>query len=95
MNSRIRFYQASSSEMFGMVRETPQNEDTQFHPRSPYGVAKLYGHWHHGELPRELRDVCLLGNSVQSRIAAARLGVCNPQSEPRRRHASGWACRRV
>jgi GDPmannose 4,6-dehydratase len=45
VNPRIRFYQASSSEMFGMVRETPQNEGTQFHPRSPYGVAKLYGHW--------------------------------------------------
>ena len=44
VNPRIRFYQASSSEMFGMVRETPQNEGTQFHPRSPYGVAKLYGH---------------------------------------------------
>ena len=45
VNSKIRFYQASSSEMFGMVRETPQNENTQFYPRSPYGVAKLYGHW--------------------------------------------------
>jgi GDPmannose 4,6-dehydratase len=45
VNPRIRFYQASSSEMFGMVRETPQNENTQFYPRSPYGVAKLYGHW--------------------------------------------------
>jgi GDPmannose 4,6-dehydratase len=41
----IRFYQASSSEMFGMVREPFQNENTQFYPRSPYGVAKLYGHW--------------------------------------------------
>jgi GDPmannose 4,6-dehydratase len=41
----IRFYQASSSEMFGKVRETPQNEDTPFYPRSPYGVAKVYGHW--------------------------------------------------
>lgn len=45
VNPKIRFYQASSSEMFGMVRESPQNEDTQFYPRSPYGVAKLYGHW--------------------------------------------------
>ena len=44
-NPKIRFYQASSSEMFGMVRETPQSENTQFYPRSPYGVAKLYGHW--------------------------------------------------
>ena len=41
----IRYYQASSSEMFGKVRETPQRETTPFHPRSPYGVAKAYGHW--------------------------------------------------
>ena len=40
-----RFYQASSSEMFGQVREVPQSERTPFHPRSPYGVAKVYGHW--------------------------------------------------
>src|SRR6185295_5399034 len=40
-----RFYQASSSEMFGKVVETPQNERTPFYPRSPYGVAKLYAHW--------------------------------------------------
>jgi GDPmannose 4,6-dehydratase len=45
VDSSIRFYQASSSEMFGKVRETPQNEMTPFHPRSPYGVAKVYGHW--------------------------------------------------
>ncbi|MCS6816479.1 MAG: GDP-mannose 4,6-dehydratase [Blastocatellia bacterium] len=45
VNPRIRFYQASSSEMFGEAREVPQNEQTPFHPRSPYGVAKLYGHW--------------------------------------------------
>lgn len=43
--SNARFYQASSSEMFGKAAETPQNERTPFHPRSPYGVAKLYGHW--------------------------------------------------
>jgi GDPmannose 4,6-dehydratase len=41
----IRFYQASSSEMFGKVHEVPQNERTPFYPRSPYGVAKVYGHW--------------------------------------------------
>ena len=45
VNPKIRFYQASSSEMFGRVRAEPQNEDTQFWPRSPYGVAKVYGHW--------------------------------------------------
>lgn len=45
VNKKIRFYQASSSEMFGKVREVPQNEHTPFYPRSPYGVAKVYGHW--------------------------------------------------
>jgi len=44
-NPEIRFYQASSSEMFGRVREVPQTETTPFYPRSPYGVAKVYGHW--------------------------------------------------
>lgn len=44
VNRSIKFYQASSSEMFGKARETPQNEMTPFHPRSPYGVAKVYGH---------------------------------------------------
>ncbi|MFM8780645.1 MAG: GDP-mannose 4,6-dehydratase, partial [Gemmatimonadota bacterium] len=42
---KARFYQASSSEQFGMVQETPQRESTPFYPRSPYGVAKVYGHW--------------------------------------------------
>ena len=42
---KTKFYQASTSEMFGKVQETPQNENTPFYPRSPYGVAKLYGHW--------------------------------------------------
>ncbi len=45
VDSSIRFYQASTSEMFGKVRKTPQCEQTPFHPRSPYGVAKLYAHW--------------------------------------------------
>lgn len=45
VNPEIRFYQASSSEMFGKVREVPQKETTPFYPRSPYGVAKVYGHW--------------------------------------------------
>ncbi|MEE9449312.1 MAG: GDP-mannose 4,6-dehydratase [Ignavibacteriaceae bacterium] len=42
---KVKFYQASTSELFGKVRETPQNEQTPFYPRSPYGVAKLYGYW--------------------------------------------------
>jgi len=45
VDSKIKFYQASSSEMFGKVTETPQKETTRFHPRSPYGVAKVYGHY--------------------------------------------------
>ena len=45
VNPKIRFYQASSSEMFGKVAEVPQTEATPFYPRSPYGVAKVYGHW--------------------------------------------------
>ncbi len=45
VNPKIRFYQASSSEMFGKVLEVPQREETPFYPRSPYGVAKVYGHW--------------------------------------------------
>ncbi len=45
INPKIKFYQASSSEMFGKVQETPQRESTPFYPRSPYGVAKVYGHW--------------------------------------------------
>lgn len=49
---QIRFYQASSSEIFGMVVETPQNERTVFHPRSPYGVVKTYGHY----ITRNYRD---------------------------------------
>lgn len=45
VNAKIKFYQASSSEMFGAVKVAPQNEKTHFYPRSPYGVAKLYAHW--------------------------------------------------
>src|SRR5919206_1103378 len=45
VDADIRFYQASSSEMFGKVVEVPQRESTPFYPRSPYGVAKVYGHW--------------------------------------------------
>jgi len=45
VDKKIKFYQASSSEMFGKVKKSPQNEETEFYPRSPYGAAKLYGHW--------------------------------------------------
>jgi GDPmannose 4,6-dehydratase len=45
LTSRVRFYQASTSELYGLAQETPQKESTRFHPRSPYGVAKLYAYW--------------------------------------------------
>ena len=45
MQKKIKFYQAGTSEMFGKVKSFPQNEQTDFYPRSPYGVAKLYAHW--------------------------------------------------
>ena len=45
LNKKTKFYQAGTSEMFGKVKETPQNENTPFYPRSPYGVAKVYAHW--------------------------------------------------
>src|SRR3954469_6102621 len=45
MEKRVRFYQASTSELYGLVQETPQRETTPFYPRSPYGVAKLYAYW--------------------------------------------------
>lgn len=67
----IRFYQASSSEMFGKVRESPQNEGTPFYPRSPYGVAKVYGHW-------------ITVNYRESYDLFACSGICFNHESPRR-----------
>ena len=80
----IRFYQASSSEMFGAVQQEPQNEQTPFWPRSPYGVAKVYGHWITVNLSRKLRDLRLLGDPLQPRVAAAGHGVRHPKGHRRR-----------
>ena len=68
----IRFYQASSSEMFGKVREVPQTESTPFYPRSPYGVAKAYGHFITVNYRESLRALRCLRDPVQPRVAAAR-----------------------
>ncbi len=73
VDSDIRFYQASSSEMFGKVREVPQNEDTPFYPRSPYGVAKVYGHW-------------ITVNYRESYDLFACSGICFNHESPRRGH---------
>ncbi len=61
VNNRIKFYQASSSEMFGKVQEVPQTESTPFYPRSPYGVAKLYGHWITINYRESYRMYCVSG----------------------------------
>ncbi len=67
----IRFYQASSSEMFGKVQDVPQTEQTAFYPRSPYGVAKLYGHW-------------ITINYRESYDLFATSGICFNNESPRR-----------
>jgi GDPmannose 4,6-dehydratase len=69
----IRFYQASTSEMFGKVHESPQTEQTPFYPRSPYGVAKLYGHW-------------ITVNYRESYDLFACSGICFNHESPRRGH---------
>ena len=64
MNEKVRFYQASTSELYGKVQEVPQTEKTPFYPRSPYACAKLYSFWVHGELPGSLWHLCLQRNFV-------------------------------
>ena len=71
VDPEIRFYQASSSEMFGKVVETPQRESTPFYPRSPYGVAKVYGHW-------------ITINYRESYGLHASSGICFNHESPRR-----------
>lgn len=70
-NPKIKFYQASTSEMFGKVMETPQNENTPFYPRSPYGVAKVYGHWITKNY-RESYGMFACRHFIQSRIGTQR-----------------------
>lgn len=67
-----RFYQASTSEMFGLIQAEQQDENTPFYPRSPYGVAKLYGHWITVNY-REASACMPAAASVQPRIAPARI----------------------
>jgi GDPmannose 4,6-dehydratase len=81
----IRFYQASSSEMFGKVREVPQNELTPFHPRSPYGVAKAYGHYLTVNYRESYDLFAVLRDPVQPRVAAPRARVRDAQDHGRRR----------
>ena len=71
VDKKIKFYQASSSEMFGKVKETPQNERTPFYPRSPYAIAKVYGHW-------------ITVNYRESYDLFAVSGICFNHESPRR-----------
>ena len=71
----IRFYQASSSEMFGNFPAEPQNEQTPFRPRSPYGVAKVYGHWITVNYRESYNIFACSGILVQPRVAAAGQGI--------------------
>jgi GDPmannose 4,6-dehydratase len=73
VDPEIRFYQASTSEMFGKVHEVPQDENTPFYPRSPYGVAKVYGHW-------------ITVNYRESYNMFATSGICFNHESPRRGH---------
>ena len=66
-----RFYQASTSEMFGKAQETPQRESTPFHPRSPYAVAKLYAHWLTVNYRESYGMHKHVGDSIQPRVSAA------------------------
>ena len=89
----IRFYQASSSEMFGKVREVPQNEQTPFYPRSPYGVAKVYAHFitvNYRESYGLLRG---LRHPLQPRVAPARAGVRDAEGRATASRASSSASR--
>jgi GDPmannose 4,6-dehydratase len=82
---RSSFYQASSSEMFGKVREVPQTETTPFYPRSPYGVAKAYGHFITVNYRESYGIHAVVRDPLQPRVAAARPGVRDPQDHERRR----------
>ena len=101
MEKTCRIYQASTSELYGKVEEVPQNENTPFHPYSPYAVAKLYGYWIVKEY-REAYDMfcCSVSCSITSRSAAARHSspakspLRQPASRRESRKSSTWAISR-
>ena len=77
--NKTRFYQASTSELYGLVQETPQRETTPFYPRSPYAVAKLYAYW----ITVNYRHLCLQWYPIQPREPAAWRDVCHAQDHTR------------
>jgi GDPmannose 4,6-dehydratase len=89
VDSGIRFYQASSSEMFGKVREVPQRETTPLYPRSPYGVAKVYGHWITINY-RESYGLHATSGILFNTKAPARPGICDAQGDVPCRQDQAW-----
>ncbi len=85
LEQKTKFYQASTSELYGLVRETPQSETTPFYPRSPYAAAKMYALLDHGELPRGVRHVRDQRHPVQPREPAPRRDLRDAQDHARRR----------
>ena len=83
LEKKTRFYQASTSELYGLVQEIPQKETTPFYPRSPYAVAKMYGYLDRRQLPRSLRHVRLQRHPLQPRVAHARRDLRHPQDHAR------------
>ena len=81
VDPKIRFYQASSSEMFGKVREVPQTEKTPFYPRSPYGVSKVFAHYITVNYRESYDLFAVLRHALQPRVAAPRPGVRHPQGD--------------
>ena len=79
LEKKTRFYQASTSELYGLVQETPQKETTPFYPRSPYARGQALRLLDHGELPRGLRHVRLQRHPLQPRVPAPRRDLRHPQ----------------
>jgi GDPmannose 4,6-dehydratase len=84
MEKETRFYQASTSELYGLVQEIPQKETTPFYPRSPYGVAKLYGYWITVNYREAYGIFASNGNPVQPREPDPRRDLRDAQDRPRR-----------
>ena len=91
--ARVRFYQASSSEMFGKVQQVPQSESTLLWPRSPYGVAKVFGHYMTINYRESYGMHASFGDPVQPRVAAPRRRSSSPARSARRWPGSRSGCR--
>jgi GDP-mannose 4,6-dehydratase len=98
LEKKTRFYQASTSELYGLVQETPQKETTPFYPRSPYGVAKLYAYWitvnyreAYGSTPATASSSTMNRPSAARPSSPARSPAPSPASPSACRIASTWA----